>query len=200
MLNAISAVGLLTMILLAWLMSSHKTKVDWRLVVLGVMLQLVLAGVFFNSQNWKFPREFTDLPSLIEASEKNGYEPSAVPTPEGAENFAELFKEHLAVVEKGRELEKAGIAFNDDEDSLENFQQRYWAKTNDSVVVPRFKNGVVFWCVESFFDVIQSSVEAGSSFVFNIYPEPDDTPVTHQKRCCDRLRLVFCRRSSFSLL
>ena len=185
MLNAISAVGLLTMILLAWLMSSHKTKVDWRLVVLGVLLQLVLAGVFFNSQNWKFPREFTDPQSLLEAVEKNGYEASAVPTPEGAEDFTVLFKEHLVAKkeaeEKKRELEKAGIAFNDEEISLEDFERRFWDKTDGSVVVPRFKNGVVFWCVESFFDVIQSSVEAGSSFVFNIYPEPDDKPITHQK-------------------
>jgi CNT family concentrative nucleoside transporter len=39
----ISFVGLLVMILLAWLMSSHKRKFPWRMAVMGVGLQFVLA-------------------------------------------------------------------------------------------------------------------------------------------------------------
>lgn len=51
-LNLISLVGILVMVALAWLMSSHRTKVDWRLVVLGLLLQFVLAAALFQSQNW----------------------------------------------------------------------------------------------------------------------------------------------------
>ena len=42
------------MVGLAWLMSSHKKRVDWRLVSFGLLLQLVLAAILFQSQNWTF--------------------------------------------------------------------------------------------------------------------------------------------------
>ncbi len=51
-LNLISLVGLFVMVGLAWLMSSHRTRVDWRLVGLGLLLQLGLAAILFQSQNW----------------------------------------------------------------------------------------------------------------------------------------------------
>lgn len=41
----ISFVGLAVMILLAWLMSSHKRKFPWRIVIAGIVLQFVLAVV-----------------------------------------------------------------------------------------------------------------------------------------------------------
>jgi CNT family concentrative nucleoside transporter len=53
-LNLISLLGIFVMIGLAWLMSSHKSKVDWRLVTFGLMLQAALAAVLFQSQNWTF--------------------------------------------------------------------------------------------------------------------------------------------------
>jgi CNT family concentrative nucleoside transporter len=46
------------MLFLAWLLSSHKRKVNWRLVTMGLLLQLVLAAVFFQSQNWTFGGKF----------------------------------------------------------------------------------------------------------------------------------------------
>ena len=184
-LNLISLLGLVVMLALAFLMSSHKTKVDWRLVTLGVMLQIVFAAVFFNSQNWKFPQTFTQLSALIEACEKSGYESAAVPTPDGAEAFTPLFEEHVAAKtayeEKKKQFEKEGKGFTDPEVTPDELESKFWSKSDGSVVVPRFKNGVVFWCVESFFNVIQESVKAGASFVFNIYPNPDDNPKTHQE-------------------
>jgi CNT family concentrative nucleoside transporter len=42
MLNIISFLGLLTMVFLAWLISSHKNKFPWRVVLSGLGLQLVL--------------------------------------------------------------------------------------------------------------------------------------------------------------
>ncbi len=57
-LNLISLFGLLAMIGIAWLMSSHKRKVNWRLVVMGMGLQLVLGAILFNSQSWTFDGRF----------------------------------------------------------------------------------------------------------------------------------------------
>ena len=51
-LNLISLLGIFVMLFLAWLVSSHRTKVNWRLVASGILLQLVLAALFFQSQIW----------------------------------------------------------------------------------------------------------------------------------------------------
>ena len=51
-LNGISFLGIIVMLFIAWLVSSHRTKVNWRLVGSGILLQLVLAALFFQSQNW----------------------------------------------------------------------------------------------------------------------------------------------------
>ena len=177
MLNAISAVGLVTMILLAWLMSSHKTKVDWRLVVLGVMLQLVLAAVFFNSQSWKFPREFTEIKTLVEACDTRGYDASSVPVAsKGDASFASLLDSYLEQKNeyeiRKNAAEEKGEAFSEPEVGMGDLEQQFWSKSGGSVMVPRFKNGVVFYWIESFFDVIQRSVEAGSVFVFGVNNDP----------------------------
>ena len=58
--NLVSLFGLLSMLVFAWLMSSHKTKVNWKLVAMGLGLQLVLATVLFQSQSWTFGGEFPD--------------------------------------------------------------------------------------------------------------------------------------------
>jgi CNT family concentrative nucleoside transporter len=41
--RGISACGLLVMVLLAWSMSAHRRRVNWRLVLMGLLLQLVFA-------------------------------------------------------------------------------------------------------------------------------------------------------------
>ena len=53
------------MIGVAWLMSSHKSRVNWRLVLAGVGLQLVLAAVLFQSQNWTFARQISSGGELL---------------------------------------------------------------------------------------------------------------------------------------
>lgn len=161
-LNGVSAVGLLVMLFLAWLMSSHKTRVNWRLVILGVSLQLVLAAVFFNSQSWRFDREFSDFNSLQVACETGGFDPTDVPDNSAGVAFAPLFEK-----------------LQSKEVSADQLKSQYWS--GNSVTVPRFKNGVVFYCVESFFSVIQRSVEEGSSFVFNVNPFSDGTPTPDSK-------------------
>lgn len=46
----ISFLGLFVMILLAWLMSNHKRKFPWRIVIAGVLLQFVLAIVTLKTR------------------------------------------------------------------------------------------------------------------------------------------------------
>jgi len=53
-LNLISLLGIFVMVGIAWLMSSHRFKVNWRLVGLGLLLQIALAAALFQSQNWTF--------------------------------------------------------------------------------------------------------------------------------------------------
>lgn len=53
-LNLISLFGIFVMLTVAWILSSHRTKVNWRLVVSGVALQFLLAAVFFQSQGVLF--------------------------------------------------------------------------------------------------------------------------------------------------
>ena len=57
-LNFISFCGLFVMLGLAWCMSSHKRRVNWRLVGMGLLLQLLLGVVLFNSQTWTFGGRF----------------------------------------------------------------------------------------------------------------------------------------------
>lgn len=57
-LNLISLLGLGVMVVLAWLMSARKREVPWGLVLRGVALQLVLAAVLFQSQQWTFGGKF----------------------------------------------------------------------------------------------------------------------------------------------
>lgn len=57
-LNLISLLGLAVMLLVAWGLSSFKSRVNWRLVAVGVLLQFLLAVVLFQSQNWTFGGRF----------------------------------------------------------------------------------------------------------------------------------------------
>ena len=57
-LNLVSLLGIFVMLAMAWSVSSHRTKVNWRLVVAGIMLQAVLAAVLFQSRSWPFNGPF----------------------------------------------------------------------------------------------------------------------------------------------
>ncbi|MCR9295777.1 MAG: NupC/NupG family nucleoside CNT transporter [bacterium] len=161
MLNLVSLLGLLTMILLAWLMSSYRSRVNWRLVTLGIMLQIAFAGLFFNSQNWRFPRSFESFDALLAACEAGECQSELVPS-----RLPGSFAESFSAYERG-------------EISKSEFESQYWDPQAEVVEVPRFANGIVFHLVESFFNLIQRSVEAGSRFVFETHPGPDDQPPTH---------------------
>ena len=158
MLNLVSLLGLFAMIGIAWYLSSHRGKVNWRLVGIGVVMQLVFAAVFFNSQSWTFDRDFSDFDSLYEACEAEEIDANNVNLNRGVGNDAISF---------GAEFEKL---------KKPAFQDLWEDKfpTTDSLTVPRFKNGVVFYVIESFFDVIKRSVDEGAKFVFNVHAFPEE--------------------------
>ena len=175
-LNGISVVGLFVMLGLAWLMSSHRWKVNWRLVILGVSMQLILAGIFFNSQSWRFDKTFQDFASLKAACDSGGFDPAAVPENSDGVAFAPLFEQLQGIDAELPDEQKPSAAY---QKAAVEFESQYWQ--GNEVTVPRFQNGVVFYGVESFFNVIQKSVDAGASFVFDVYPRPGESPITHQK-------------------
>ena len=57
-LNLISLIGIVAMVFIAWLISSHRNKVNWRLVATGLLFQFILGVIFFNSQQWTFGGPF----------------------------------------------------------------------------------------------------------------------------------------------
>lgn len=57
-LNLISLFGLFAMVALAFLMSSNRGRINWRLVGMGMLLQVVLGVILFNSQTWTFNGKF----------------------------------------------------------------------------------------------------------------------------------------------
>ncbi|MEM7783060.1 MAG: nucleoside transporter C-terminal domain-containing protein [Planctomycetota bacterium] len=52
LLNLNSLLGIVVIIGICWAISSHRTKVNWRLVGMGLGLQFLLALVLFQSQSW----------------------------------------------------------------------------------------------------------------------------------------------------
>lgn len=79
-LNLISLLGIFVMIGLAWAVSSHRTKVNWRLVIVGVLLQAMLAAMLFQSQNWKFDQQFQDIAAARLAVETGEFPAESVET------------------------------------------------------------------------------------------------------------------------
>jgi CNT family concentrative nucleoside transporter len=70
--NLTSVFGIVAMIALAWLMSSHKDKFPWRTVVSGLALQLAFAVIFLKTSQgeWLFEQVdfiFVSLLSCVDA-------------------------------------------------------------------------------------------------------------------------------------
>lgn len=70
--RVISCVGLVAMLGIAWLMSSHKRRVNWRLVAAGVVLQLLFAGAIISTSFGHLASDgvtlvFAELEEYVEA-------------------------------------------------------------------------------------------------------------------------------------
>ena len=157
------------MVALAWLMSSHRWKVDWRLVIFGVGLQFVLAALFFNSQNWKFPICCENFSDLVQACDQGIVDVDVCQQVWNTENSG------------GGEFVSNFAQYESKKLALPAFEAESGEFPESGLVVPRFPNGIVFYVIESFFSMIQESVDAGANLVFEAHPAPDDEPATHPR-------------------
>jgi len=156
------------MIGLAWLMSSARWRVNWRLVMMALGLQFLLAAIFFNSQNWTFPRHVPSFPDLAAAVD---------------EQRISVEQAEIGLGLDGNRPLKIGGLELDSYESLRDAvadQRIDWESIpalNGGIQVPRFPGGIVFYGVDSFFQLIQQSVAAGASFVFRIKAPEDVDPL-----------------------
>ena len=160
-LKLISLFGLFVMILLAWLVSSHRWKVNWRLVAIGVLCQAVLAAALFKSQEWTFDQQFSTTQSLLASFENKTL--SAKQIDDG------LAKRGLSKIS----IEAIKTSLENNTATLAHWNNRLFppTSTGDPVVleIPRYENGILFSAVNSVFNSIDSYVKKGSNFVFRGY-------------------------------
>ncbi|HMO16147.1 MAG TPA: nucleoside transporter C-terminal domain-containing protein [Pirellulaceae bacterium] len=176
MLNVISIVGLFTMLALAWSMSSHRRKVNWSLVFKGIALQIILALIFFNSQSWTFDRSFSSFKEFREAVAEN---PELLLSAERF--FANKIGERIRIDENSFSSFAEIVAANQLSRVTDGQIDAAFRTDGVQLTLPRYPNGIVFYGVEQFFDVIKRSVDAGSSFVFQVHADPLDDPPTHPR-------------------
>ncbi|MGB0596968.1 MAG: NupC/NupG family nucleoside CNT transporter [Rubripirellula sp.] len=159
-LNGVSLLGLAVMVGLAVLMSSDRGSIRWRLVVMGVGLQLVLGAIFFNSQRWTFPREYQSHIEIASAIDEGSLQAKHL-------QMDLIFGGRYSNVEELRE------AITNDQLNATNFEP---------VSAARYPNGIVFFAVESFFGTIQKSVDAGTEFLFQVNPDAQNSAnATHPR-------------------
>ena len=157
-LNLISLLGLVAMLALAFLMSSHKLRVNWRLVITGVIFQLILGAIFFNSQNWTFDRAFDSFDDLLAAVQTNSISATAVDSA--------LEVNGLAVEVNGRSFASFEALSQAIEKNEVSSVQAAAAFSDLEIEVSRFPGGILFYGFDKLFAYILQWTEAGSSFVF----------------------------------
>ena len=157
-LNLISLLGIFVMIAMAWLVSSHRTKVNWRLVILGILLQAVLAGVLFQSQNWTFDQSFGNFSEVIAAVEAQELEITAVDSylesQQVDSSYSNLLKDF-----------KDGTKTQSEIDGLLG-----------TITISKYPQGILFSGVNAFFAAVNNYVREGSMFVFRFNAIPQGNP------------------------
>ena len=161
-LNWISLIGLFVMILLAWLVSSHRWRVNWRLVAIGVLCQIILAATLFKSQNWTFDRQFSDTQTLLTAFENKTLT---------AEQIDSSIAKHGL---PGISIHAIKLSLEDKSENVETkfaeWDSQLFPPTPlgppEVLQIPRFQNGILLSAVNSIFDSIDAYVKEGAYFVF----------------------------------
>ena len=172
MLNLISLLGLFIMIAIAWLMSSHRSRVNWRLVIMGLGLQFVLAAIFFNSQSWTFPRQYSGWDEVVQQLRDKKISFSQI-------DRAFVSAGGLTVNNKTYANSPSFLA---DVYTNELSSAQLKEITDEKVLIDRFPKGIIFYCVDEFFGVIKKSVDQGAGFVFTVHPtEGENNPATNAK-------------------
>ena len=157
-LNLISLFGLFVMMLLAWLVSSHRWKVNWRLVTIGVLCQATLAAALFKSQDWTFAQQFSNTQSLLAAFENKTLS-------------AEQIDASLANRKPSKfSIKTIQTSLENDATKLAHWDARLFPPTSTGaptlLEIPRYENGILFSAVNSVFISIDAYVKEGSNFVF----------------------------------
>jgi CNT family concentrative nucleoside transporter len=162
-LNLISLIGLFVMVLLAWLMSSNRARVNWRMVAIGTAIQLLLAALLFNSQNWTFDRSYDSYNALL-----------------GALNTGSITEVEInnAIAES-----EAGTIVIDSNQFQDIQELKTWIEKGDGgpdaisanfdapLSVPRFRGGILFWVFDSFFGYVKKWADEGAKFVLQTDPD-----------------------------
>lgn len=165
-LNFVSLLGLGLLVLLAWLMGSARSQVNWRLVLTGILMQFAIAAVLFNSQTWTFPSARSELRTLADL------EALVAQYPEQTRAVDAYISDVTAKSDRPASSlaawrEAVGSAGESADAANRLISER-------PPVLPRFPRGVLFYGVEQFFTLIKNCVEAGTSFVFRLNPGPTD--------------------------
>jgi len=164
-LNLISLFGLFAMILLAWLVSSHRWRVNWRLVVVGVLCQVVLAAALFKSQAWTFDREFSNTQSLLASLENKTLSAEQIDA-----SLAQRPPSKISIKAIQASLEHGPDTHNDNKTKLAQWDAQLFPPNSsgapEPLKIPRYENGILFSAVNSVFSSIDSYVKEGSFFVF----------------------------------
>ncbi len=155
-LNLISLLGIFVMIALAWILSSHRTKVNWRLVLMGVLLQAALAAVLFQSQRWTFDRHYATTREVVSAVAAKEISPGQVNTFLETRGVKQNFESLVTDLKNGTQTPgEIGAILTD-------------------VRVPRYSQGVLFSGVNSLFAAINRYVAEGTNFVFKSHSSPNE--------------------------
>ncbi len=169
-LNLISLIGLFVMILLAWSVSSHRWRVNWRLVVIGVLCQAVLAAALFKSQAWTFDQQFSNTQSLLASFENKILSAKQIDA-----SLAKRGLKEISIKTIHESLLDDFTTLDSDAAKFAQWDSQLFPPTAigapEVLEIPRYDNGILFSAVNAVFNAIDSYVKEGSYFVFRGYDE-----------------------------
>jgi CNT family concentrative nucleoside transporter len=156
-LNWISLAGIFVMVALAWTVSSHRTRVNWRLVAIGILLQAALAAILFESQNWTFTESYRSFSELQQAVDSGDISVKAVDqflTADDSVNYGAL----------NSDIQTGTKTLAEVDASL------------GEMSIAKYPSGILFAGVNAFFAGINEYVREGSAFVFRANSLPEGNP------------------------
>ncbi len=163
MLNVVSLLGLVAMIGLAWLMSSRRWDINWRLVITGVGLQLLLGAILFNSQAWTTYQRFDSFDDLVVALGEEKISVKQIDaaisnTTDGRVTIQK--KQYLSYASIQEDIKAEKIADTDVSQS--------WP--DEALDIPTLPGGILFAIFDTFFTYIQQWTNEGAKFVLQTDP------------------------------
>ena len=156
-LNWISLAGIFVMVALAWTVSSHRTRVNWRLVAIGILLQAALAAALFESQNWTFTENYRGFSELQQAVDSGRVSVEAVDKYLSGDDSASYGALSSEIQAGTKTLAEVNASLGE-------------------MSIAKYPSGILVAGVNSFFAAINEYVREGSAFVFRANAVPEDNP------------------------